>query len=179
MDMTANLGEKSPLPLHPERLTLRLLDDGDAEFMLELLNDADFLSQIGDRGVRTLEDARRYLAEGPLAGYARDGFGMWAVVTRHHGVRLGICGLVRREGLDAVDIGYAFLPDWRGKGYALEASQAVMALAREFFGLRRILAITALDNTASIRMLERLGFGFERTIRLRDNEELRLFAWNA
>ena len=106
----------------------------------------------------------------------RDRF--WCVVHRDSYSRIGICGLAKREELEDVDIGYAFLPEWRGKGFALEASQAVMNEARHRFGLRRIVAITSQDNPESARLLERIGLSFERYIQMHD-EELRLFAWNA
>jgi RimJ/RimL family protein N-acetyltransferase len=166
--------------LRGARVSLRELGENDDAFMLELLNDADFLSNIGDRGVRSLADARRYIAEGPVASYRQHGFGLWAVEATDDGVCLGICGLIRRAGLDDVDIGYAFLPQWRGQGYALEASELVMKVARECFALRRVVAITSLENPSSARLLEKIGLRFERLIRLReDAEELRLFAWNA
>ena len=176
----ANLFESPRFERHSERLILSELDVEDAAFMLALLNDADFLRHIGDRGVRTLEQARRYLIDGPMASYRQHGFGLWAVRRVDAPDCIGICGLIRRPTLDAVDIGYAFLPEWRGRGYALEAAQACMALARERFGLQRIVAITAIDNPASARLLEKIGLRFERLIRVSgDAEELRLFAWNA
>jgi [ribosomal protein S5]-alanine N-acetyltransferase len=169
-----------PRILRGARVNLRELAEDDAAFMLELLNDADFLRNIGDRGVRNLADARRYIAEGPVASYRQHGFGLWAVESTAAGVCMGICGLIRRVGLDDVDIGYAFLPQWRGQGYALEASTLVMKVARESFALRRVVAITSLENPASARLLEKIGLRFERLIRLgEDAEELRLFAWNA
>lgn len=171
---------EASLPLQTARLVLRELDIDDAAFMLELLNDADFLGNIGDRGVRTLEDARRYIVNGSMASYAQHGFGFWAVLPVGTDTCIGICGLARRESLDDVDIGYAFLPAWRGQGYALEASSAVMRLAREHFGLERIVAITALENPASARLLEKIGLRFERLIHPHDEEQaLRLFGWNA
>jgi RimJ/RimL family protein N-acetyltransferase len=166
--------------LRGARVTLRELGEDDAAFMLKLLNDEDFLRNIGDRGVRTLADAQRYINEGPVASYRQHGFGLWAVETTDDRVCLGICGLIRRAGLDDVDIGYAFLPEWRGQGYAFEASELVMNLARECFALRRVVAITSLENPASARLLEKIGLRFERLIRFsEDAEELRLFAWNA
>lgn len=164
--------------LQTERLDLRELGMDDADFMLELLNDAAFMRNIGDRGVRTLDDSRQYIAAGSMPSYRQYGFGFWCVVDRQSGERIGICGLAKRDELDAVDIGYAFLPAWRGRGLALEASQAVMLEARQRFGLQRIVAITSMDNPASARLLERIGLQFERNIRL-DDEELRLFAWSA
>lgn len=176
--MTSVLAEDAPFLLRTERLDLRELGLDDADFMLELLNDADFMRNIGDRGVRTLDDARQYIAAGSMPSYRQHGFGFWCVALRESGQRIGICGLARRDELDDVDIGYAFLPAWRGQGLALEACRAVMAEARSRLGLRRVVAITSLDNPASARLLARIGMAFERQIRL-DDEELRLFAWNA
>ena len=168
------------LPLRTARLILRELDVDDAAFILSLLNDAEFLRHIGDRGVHTLEQARAYIVAGAMASYRQHGFGLWAVRLAEAADCIGICGLIRRDTLEDVDIGYAFLPAWRGQGYALEAAQACMALARQDFGLRRVVAITALDNPASARVLEKIGLRFERLIRVSgDAEELRLFAWNA
>jgi RimJ/RimL family protein N-acetyltransferase len=144
-----------------ERLVLRWLDEGDASFILELMNDPDWLRFIGDRGVRTLEDARAYLAEGPVAMYARLGFGMYAVELATDPRPIGICGLVKRDWLEEVDLGFAFLPRFRGAGYAYEAAAATMVHARSV-GLERLLAIVSPDNHASQRLLSRLGFHFDR-----------------
>jgi RimJ/RimL family protein N-acetyltransferase len=159
------------------RLRLRELVPDDAAFICELLNDADFLRHIGDRGVRTREQARRYIVEGAMASYREHGFGLWCVQPLEASDCIGICGLVRRDYLDAVDIGYAFLPAWRGRGLALEACQGVMTHARDRLGLQRVLAIVSLDNQASARLLEKLGLRFECLLR-RDDEDLRLFAWH-
>ena len=180
-DDDASMPVISPAPTDPalttDRLALRELGPQDAAFILELLNDADFLRHIGDRGVRTVEQARLYIVEGPMASYRDHGFGLWCVELRESSSSIGICGLLRREYLDAPDIGYAFLPAWRGRGHALEACQAVMAHAHGRLGLQRVLAIVASENDASIRLLGKLGLRFERMLR-RDDEELRLFAWN-
>jgi RimJ/RimL family protein N-acetyltransferase len=170
----------SPVPLQTERLTLRELGVDDADFMLELLNDVAFLANIGDRGVRTLDDARAYIVNGSMASYARHGFGFWCVIERCSGARTGICGLARRESLDAVDIGFAFLPPFRACGYGFESASAVMHLARGELGLRRIVAIASTNNAASAALLERLGLRFERMIQVREDEDaIRLFAWNS
>ena len=172
------IASNAPEPiLTTPRLLLRELGPGDAAFMLELLNDAGFLQHIGDRGVRTLEQARQYIVDGAMASYRQHGFGLWCVQLRGSPAGIGICGLVKRDYLDAVDIGYAFLPAWRGRGLALEAGQAVMARARQYLGLQRVLAITSLDNPSSAQLLTKLGLRFERMLH-RDDEELRLFAWN-
>lgn len=163
--------------LETDRFILRQLTVEDAAFIFQLVNDPDWLRFIGDRGVRTLDDARNYLRNGPLAMYERVGFGLYLVERKSDGVSLGMCGLIKREGLDDVDIGFAHLPQYRAQGYAFEAASAVLAYGRREFGLKRIVAITSLDNEKSIRLLERLGFVFERTIRLPGgNEDLKLFA---
>jgi RimJ/RimL family protein N-acetyltransferase len=163
--------------LETERLVLRPLTPDDAEFMLELLTDPSWLRFIGDRGVRTVEDARVYIQNGPMGMYERHGFGPLAAVSRETGEAMGTCGLIRRDGLDDVDIGYAFLPRFWGRGYAIEAARAVLASARDVPGLDRVVAITTPDNESSARLLERLGLRFERFVRIADDgEELRLFA---
>ena len=160
------------------RLALRELDGSDASFMLDLLNDPAFIAHIGDRGVRTLEQARAYVAAGPGDSYRRNGFGLWRVEERASGTPTGICGLVRRPALDDVDIGFAFLPTWRGQGHAREAARAVLEDARVRLGLSRVVAIVAPANLASARLLEDIGFGFERDIEFGEKRErLRLFAW--
>lgn len=159
-----------------ERLRLRLLDIDDAAFILVLVNDPSWLRNIGDRGVRTLDDARDYLRKGPIDMYARHGFGLYAIELKSGGGPLGICGLIRRPTLPDVDIGYALLPQFVGQGYALEAAQATVALGRERFGLSRLIAITAPDNAPSARLLLRIGMDFERHIQMaHDSETLCLY----
>jgi RimJ/RimL family protein N-acetyltransferase len=161
--------------LHSERLTLRELDHGDAAFILELLNEQGFLRNIGDKGVRSLQDARNYLDKGPIDSYGRNGFGLLAVCLAD-GTTLGICGLVKREGLEDPDIGFAFLERHWSKGYAAESAAAVLEHARNVLNIGRIVAITALDNAGSAAVLNKVGLHFESLIRLRDNEELKLFS---
>lgn len=159
-----------------ERLTLRRLTVDDAEFVFALLNEPSWLRFIGDKGVRTLEDARAYIENGPLAMYQRFGFGLYVTERRTDGVPMGMCGLIKRDGLDDVDIGFAFLPAYWGRGYAFEAAAAVMDYGRNVIGLTRIVAITAPDNESSARLLEKLGLRFDRMIRLSaDAKEDRLF----
>jgi RimJ/RimL family protein N-acetyltransferase len=147
----------------------------DAGFVLRLVNEPSFLRYIGDRGVRNLEDARRYIADGPVAGYARFGYGLMRVERKSDGTTIGMCGILKRESLPDPDIGFSFFPEFWSQGYALESAQAAMAHARSALGLGRIVAITTVDNEPSIRLLGKLGFRFERMIRMGD-EELRLFA---
>lgn len=148
-----------------ERLVLRHLEEGDGAFLVDLLNQPSFLRYIGDKKVRTEADAARYVREGPQASYDRHGFGLYLVEERETQVPLGICGLVRREGLDHPDLGYAFLPGAEGKGYALEAGRGVLDHARAL-GLSRLLAVVTPDNERSRRLLEALGFLREGTVSL-------------
>ncbi|MGH8204360.1 MAG: GNAT family N-acetyltransferase [Steroidobacteraceae bacterium] len=157
------------------RLRLREFAAEDAAFMLRLLNEPSFLRYIGDRGVRGLDDAKRYIADGPVAGYARFGYGLMRVERKSDGATVGMCGVLKRDALPDPDIGFSFLPEHWSQGYALESARAVMRHAREVLGLGRIVAITTKDNEPSIRLLEKLGFRFERMIPMGD-EELRLFA---
>ncbi|GIN84777.1 alanine acetyltransferase [Heyndrickxia sporothermodurans] len=165
--------------LETERLTLRLQTTNDAEFILELLNDPSWFQFIGDRGVRTIEEARSYILNGPVRMYEQFGFCLYLVERKEDHIPIGICGLVNRDSLDDIDIGFAFLPKYWGKGYAYEAASAVMTYAKDTLELKRIVAITTQDNHASAKLLEKIGLKFERLVRLpNDDEELRLFAYN-
>jgi len=176
----ASEGATSAHVLETERLTLRELNAGDAAFILELLNEPSFLHNIGDRGVRTIEDAVQYILKGPVESYARHGFGLWLVELKDAGTPAGICGLVKRDALPDADIGYAFLPRFWSRGYAYESAAAVMSHARGALGLRRVLAITNPDNAGSIKVLEKIGLRFERLTRLsEDAPEIMLFASEA
>ena len=157
--------------LETERLTLRELAFDDAPFILTLLNEPSFIRYINDKNVRNLEDARQYMLNGPMASYTRNGFGLYLVELKDPAVPIGICGLLKREDLPDADIGFAFLPDYWGKGFAFESASAVMNDARERLGLKRVLAIVSPDNDASIKLLEKLGMTFER-----DKDDVKVFA---
>jgi ribosomal-protein-alanine N-acetyltransferase len=160
-----------------DRLILRRMVLADAEFILELVNEPAWLQFIGDKGVRTRDDAIRYISTGPIASYDRFGFGLYVVERKAGGVPIGICGLLKRESLDDVDLGFALLTRFHGNGFAYEAAVAALAHGTVAFGLDRIVAITAPDNHASIGLLERLGFAFERMLaRTADGPERKLFA---
>lgn len=146
------------------RLRLRPFTEDDAEFIVALLNDADWLRFIGDKQVRTPADAQRYLRDGPIAMVARHGHGLACIERRSDGQALGMCGLIRRDTLDDVDLGFALLPAARGQGCALEAAQAMLAYGFDALGLRRIVAITDPANTASARVLQAAGLRFERRL---------------
>jgi RimJ/RimL family protein N-acetyltransferase len=165
--------------LETERLVIRKLSTDDAEFIVDLLNQPSFLRYIGDKGVRNSEDAVRYIQNGPVASYERFGFGLYLVELKETGVAIGICGLLKRDSLPDVDVGFAFLPAYWSQGYALESAAAVMTYGREVLGLRRIVAITSPDNDPSIRLLEKIGLRFEGMIKLsEDQAEVRLFGSN-
>jgi RimJ/RimL family protein N-acetyltransferase len=163
--------------LETGRLVLTRLADRDAEFIRGLLNEPSFLRYIGDRGVRTTDDARRYIEDGPVASYARYGYGLLRVGLKADDTPIGICGVLKRDTLPEPDLGFSLLPAYWSKGYAHEAADAVMRQARGALGVGRILAIASVDNESSIRLLGKLGFRFERMLRLGDDPtELRLFA---
>src|SRR5262245_58327538 len=164
--------------LETDRLRLRELTLEDAGFILELVNEPAWLRFIGDRGIRTLDDARDYIRSGPLASYRRLGFGLYLVELKDDQTPLGICGLIKRETLPDVDLGFAFLPKFWGQGYAAEAAAAVLTLAQHALGFHRIVAITNPDNDRSIRVLERLGLRFEQMVTMSETgPELKLFAY--
>ena len=147
--------------LDTERLALRQLVPGDAPFILQLLNDPGWIRHIGDRGVRTVDAAAAYLEARMIAQYEKHGFGLWMVEGRAGGDAMGICGLVKRDTLPVPDLGYAFMPAYRGQGYAYESALAVRDHATGALGIPRLLAITSPVNAPSARLLERLGFAPE------------------
>jgi RimJ/RimL family protein N-acetyltransferase len=166
--------------LETERLVVRRLVLDDAAFMLELLNEPAFLENIGDRGARTLADARRYIARGPVASYRKFRFGLYLVELKDSGTPIGICGLLKRESLEDVDIGFAFLRRYWSRGYARESAAAVMNYGWTTLRLPRIVAITKPTNQTSIALLEKLGLRFEKNIALPDHGgENKLFAASA
>lgn len=159
------------------RLVLRRITADDAAFMLELLNQPSFLRFVGDKGVRTLDDARRYILEGPVASYARFGFGLFLTVLRDGQAPIGICGLLKRDTLDDVDLGFANLPQFCSQGYAHEAAYAVLEYGRRRCGLERIVAIVSPDNAASIALLEKLEMRYVRTLSLAtQSPQVKLYA---
>jgi RimJ/RimL family protein N-acetyltransferase len=162
--------------LETERLLLRRVTVDDAPFILELLNEPSFLEFIGDKGVRSLDDARGYILNGPVASYDRFGFGLYLVILKSDAAPIGMCGLLKRDTLPDVDLGYALRPPWWGQGHAFEAAAAVLVHGRETFGLRRIVAITAPHNASSKRLLEKLGMRYEATLKLTPDQDTHLFA---
>ena len=163
--------------LSTERLLVREMTEDDAPFILELLNDPSFIRNIGDRHVKTLDDARAYIRTGPAASYARHGFGLWLVELKDARIPAGMCGLLKREVLDDVDIGFAYVPAHQSKGYGFEAAAAVLAYARDVLRLARVAAIVNVDNDVSARLVEKLGMTFDRMVQpFPDEPPLRLFS---
>jgi len=158
--------------LETPRLRLRrlTLSDADAGFMLRLVNDPGWLRNIGDRNVRTLDDARRYIGK-TLDMYDRLGFGSWVAELKETGEPIGTCGLVKRDAIDDVEVGYALLPEYRGRGFAIEGARATLAYAWDVLGLPRVAAIVTPANGDSIKVLEAVGLRFVRAITLPGAEE--------
>ena len=140
------------------------------------MNEPSWIQNIGDRKIRTLDDARAYIVNGPRASYEKNGFGLWLIVLKETGESIGMCGLIKRDGLEDVDIGYALLPRFWSKGYAVEAAQAVKNYAGDVVGLKRLVAIVDPANEGSIRVIEKIGLRYEKMVRLSaDDIDLKLF----
>jgi RimJ/RimL family protein N-acetyltransferase len=157
--------------LETERLYLRRITLDDADLMLAIWNDPAFVRNVGDRGIRTDEQAREAIQSGPLQLFADRGYGPYAMVQKTDGVRIGLCGLFRRDFLEHPDIGFALLPGYRGKRFASEAAQAVVAHARDDLGLEQITAIVSPENTPSVALIETLGLSFSRMVTMPGEEK--------
>ncbi|MUP45273.1 N-acetyltransferase [Gramella sp. BOM4] len=156
-----------------ERLLIRPASIEDAGFILELFNSPKWLQFIGDRNLKTEEDARKYIEDVMLPQLRSHGFSNNIVIRKSDGRKMGSCGLYDREGLEGIDLGFAFLPDYEGKGYAIEAASEIVRAAKEEFGIDRLEAITLEENAGSRKLLEKLGFELKGTIRIpNDPEEL-------
>ena len=158
------------------RLRLEALSLKDAPFILNLLNSPGWLKYIGDRGVKSLADAEAYLTDGPMKDLETYGFSLFKVVLKSTEEPIGLCGLLKRDFLDHPDIGFAFLGEYGGKGYAQEASHAVLEWARETQGITKVLAITLPENERSIHLLEKLGLNYERVVQYPDGASLSLYS---
>ena len=162
--------------LETERLTLRRVTLADAPFVLQVLNDPGYIRFIADRGIRTADDAARYISEKFLPSFERHGFGFYIMELKSNGTPIGMCGLIKRDALDDVDVGYSLLEPFWGNGYAVEAARAVVDYGRRVIGLPRVVGLTAPDNVNSAKVLEKIGLRYEKMIRLPEYEgESRLF----
>lgn len=163
--------------LETDRLILREIVETDGEFILDLLNQPSFIKYIGDRNVRSVDGAREFIRTRFMESYKQFGFGLWAVELKETNETIGICGFVKRDSLPEADIGFALLPQFERKGYAFESAAATLEYGKERLNFNRVLAITSKDNFASGRLLEKLGFAFERFIKMTDDsEEIKLFS---
>jgi RimJ/RimL family protein N-acetyltransferase len=160
------------------RLVLRLVEETDAGFIMKLLNEPGWLQYIGDKGIRTIDDAKGYIMNGPRAMYEREGFGLYLTERKEDHAPIGLCGLIKREGLEDVDIGFAFLSDHQSQGYAFEAARATLDLAKDI-GIKRVVAITTKDNESSSKLLEKLDMQLEGYVTLpNETEELKKYGLN-
>lgn len=162
-----------------ERLIIKLVDIDDAEFLLKLLNTEKWLKNIGDRNVHNLEDAQEYVREKNLPQIERLGFGNAVVILKSNNEKIGTVGLYDREGIDGVDIGFAFLEEYEGKGYAYEAAKKIMDVGTNEFDIKKVSAITLPENFSSIKLIEKLGLKFKEVVKIpNDTEDLNLYELN-
>ncbi|HJW16239.1 MAG TPA: GNAT family N-acetyltransferase [Flavisolibacter sp.] len=157
--------------LETERLLLREFTLEDTAFIIELLNSPGWIQYIGDRNIKTKDKALAYLENGPLKSYQDNGFGLYMVEKKDDNTPIGMCGIIKRETLSNPDIGFAFLPEYNGKGYALEMAAATLAFAKQTLKLPVISAITLAGNARSIRLLEKIGMQFSQTVVFPGSEE--------
>lgn len=163
------------MTLNTQRCILQKLTSGDAGFILELLNSPGWLTYIGDRQVRTKAAALKYIDQGPNASFREHGFGLFLVREKTTGLSMGLCGLIKRPELPVPDLGFAFLPAFQGKGFATEAAESILYWARSHFDIQTIAGITTTQNKASMRVLEKLGFTWEKTIPWKGEPDLNYF----
>lgn len=164
--------------LETKRLELQEIALGDAPFLFQLLNTPTWLQFIGDRGIKTMKDAENYAQNNMIASYQKNGFGLYLVKLKENKVSIGLCGLIKRPTLENVDIGFALMPEYEGKGYAYEAAAATMEYAQNKLSLTKIVAITVRENERSLKLLHKLGLRFEKIVKWPDSgEELMLLSW--
>ena len=161
--------------IETQRLILRPTSLEDADFILELLNIPKWLKYIGDRNVRSLEDAQQYISTKIRPQFERLGFGNFTIIRKSDGIKMGTCGLYDREGLEGVDIGFGFLAEFEQKGYAYESAMKIKQLAKDTFGLKQINAITSQKNTSSQKLLMKLGLEYKKLVTLPGSDEELMF----
>lgn len=166
----------SPVILRTNRLLLRELGTDDAPFIVELVNTPGWLKFIGERNIRSVDQAKTYLEEGPIKSYRENGFGLWGVGLKESDTLIGMCGLLKRDALAHPDIGYAFLPAYTGKGYAIEIAQATMDYAKTKLNITTLCAITHPENATSIRLLGKIGMRFKEKLSFKEGEDSLLFS---
>jgi len=163
-----------------DRLLLSKITIDDAPFILELVNTPDWIKYIGDRNIKTVEQAETHIKNNQLKCYETHGFGYYKLQVKAENLKtIGTSGLLRRDNLEHVDIGFSFIPDYHGKGYGFEAASEIMKLAKDKFNIKTLCAITLPINQPSINLLEKLGLSYQKTVKpFEDDEELLLFAKN-
>lgn len=160
-----------------QRLRLREFNENDAEFIIELVNSEAWLKYIGNRNIKTFDQARDYLINGPIKSYKDNGYGLCLVELINENIPIGMCGIIKRDTLEEPDLGFAFLPKYFGKGYAHEIAKQTLEFAKNHLNMNKILAITIPENLSSIKLLEKLGFSFQNNIKAPNNGgELKLFS---
>jgi len=162
--------------LETERLILSTFSLNDAPFVLKLVNTPSWLQFIGDRNIHSIGDAEQYLSQGPIKSYAENGFGLSLVILKDENIPIGMCGLVNRDTLKDIDIGFALMPQYTDKGYAYEIASATMEYAKSVLKMEKIVAITDANNTSSIKLLNKLGLHYEKMISLNTSELVQLYS---
>jgi RimJ/RimL family protein N-acetyltransferase len=162
--------------LETERLTLREFDLSDAKFILQLLNTPTWLKFIGDKNVHNIQEAEDYLTNGPIASYKENGFGLWLVSLKESRKPIGMCGLIKRDYLDYVDVGFALLPENEGLGYGFEMARSTMTYSRKILRIAKVIAITDKNNEASIKLLGKIGLQFEKIVEARQADVVHLYS---
>jgi len=153
-----------------KRLRIREITVEDAQFVLRLVNEPSFVSNIGDKGLRSLDDAKRFILEGYWTNQERSGYGMFLVELKGGGHSIGGCGLLYRKVLDVTDIGFAFLPEYWNRGFAYEAAEAILDYGHSTLGVNKIVGLTSADNLGSINLLKKLGMDYEKTVKMSDDD---------
>ncbi|WP_034060881.1 GNAT family N-acetyltransferase [Lacinutrix jangbogonensis] len=162
-----------------DRLIISQFTIEDASFFMALVNTPNWIKYIGDRNIKTTEQAEERITNGHLKSYKTHGFGFYILRLKDSLKPIGTCGLIKRETLDTIDFGFAMLPEYEGLGFGFESSQAILKLAKEVLQIEKLVAITLETNKNSIKLLQKLGFHFEKIVKpFEDDEELMLFAKN-
>ncbi len=159
-----------------DRLVLREFDLEDASFILELVNDQGWLENIGDKNVHSIEDAEQYLLSGPIRSYQENGYGLYMVELKLTNIAVGMCGLVKRDCFKSPDVGFAFVPEYRGLGFASEAGRSVLKYAKSQLSLNRVIGVTSMNNVGSMKALEKMGMQYDSLVSMPGyDEKSRLF----
>ncbi len=167
---------QKPVSLETDRLFLKPMSIDEADFILELYNSPNFIRFIGDRNIKSIQDAEQYILSKFLPQFERLGYGNFLIQLKSTGQKIGGVGIFEREGLEVQDIGFSFLPEFEGKGYGFEASKKLLEMSFSAFGLKKISAITSQENRASRKLIKKLGFTYRSTVQLLgDKEELRYY----